>query len=324
MQNSNRFPSVNKLVEPLVQNLINDASALQVRIDKLTNGATVIDTGIDCDGSIEAGRRVIEICLGGLGKAQIKTNDTFKNWRWSIDVYTSHPVIACLAGQYAGWSLEHGTGKDAFKALGSGPARAMGSSEGLFEELGYHDKCDSASIVLEVGEMPPVEIADQVAEKCGIKADKLTIILTPTTSLAGSIQVVGRSLEVALHKVHELGFPLYQVKDGFGSAPICPVHSNFIKAMGRTNDAILFGGDVHLYVDYNDEDAKDLAHNLPSSNSKDYGKPFAQIFKDSGYNFYKIDPMLFSPAKVTVTNIKTGNTFRAGRLDEELLNQSFG
>jgi len=172
--------------------------------------------------------------------------------------------------------------------------------------------------------MPPVEIADKIAEKCGIKAHKLTIILTPTTSFAGSVQVVGRSLEVALHKVHALGFPLFQVKDGFGSAPVCPVHSNFIKAMGRTNDAILFGGDIHLYVEYDDEDAKDLAHSLPSSNSKDYGKPFAQIFKDSGYNFYEIDPMLFSPAKVSVTNIKTGNTFRAGHLDEKLLDQSFG
>ena len=324
MQNSNQFPSVNQMVAPLVRKLIDDAAVLKIRVDKLTNGTTVIDAGIACDGSIEAGRRIIEICLGGLGKAQIKTSDTFQNWRWSIDVYTSHPVLACLASQYAGWSLEHGTGKDAFKALGSGPARAMGSSESLFDELGYKDECDSASIILEVDEMPPVELADIVAEKCGIQADKLTIILTPTTSFAGSVQVVGRSLEVALHKAHELGFPLFQVKDGFGSAPVCPVHSNFIKAMGRTNDALLFGGDVHLYVEYDDEDAKDLAHSLPSSNSKDYGKPFAQIFKDSGYNFYKIDPMLFSPAKVTVTNIKTGNTFRGGRLDEELLDQSFG
>lgn len=324
MHSPTEYPRINKMVEPLVQNLIDEASALQLRIENLSNGTTVIDAGISCDGGMEAGRRIIEICLGSLGEARFRANDTFENWRWSIDVHSSHPVIACLASQYAGWSLQTGTGKEAFRALGSGPARAMGSSETLFDELAYRDKGDSASLILEVDKMPPVEIANQVADKCGVRPNKLTIILTPTTSLAGSVQVVGRSLEVALHKVHELGFPPKYVKDGFGSAPICPTHSNFIKAMGRTNDAILFGGQVHLYVACDDSEAEDLANKLPSSNSKDYGKPFAEIFKDAGYKFYEIDLMLFSPAQVSVTNIKSGKTFQAGRLDEALLEQSFG
>lgn len=324
MSTESNFPSVNALAAPLVERLVDNARALRLQIELLDNGTTVIDAGMNCDGSLEAGRIITEICLGGLGEARFRANDRFKNWRWNIDVHTSNPVIACLGSQYAGWSLEHKDGDNKFLALGSGPARAMGSTEELLEELSYRDDYDSACLVLEVSEMPPVEIAEKVAGKCGIEANQLTIVLTPTTSLAGSVQVVGRSLEVGLHKVHTLGFPLEQVKDGFASAPLCPPHSNFIKAMGRTNDSILFGGDIHLYVSCEDSAAEQLANDLPSSNSKDYGKPFATVFKDSGYKFYDIDPMLFSPAKVTISNLETGKSFHAGALNESLLEESFG
>lgn len=323
MVNIEGLPSVNRMAAPLVQHLVNNSAALRVHVNQLSNGTTLIDAGMECDGSMEAGRIITEICLGGLGTARFRSNDTFKNWAWSLDVSTSHPVIACLGSQYAGWSLEHKTDEYKFLSLGSGPARAMGSNEELFDDLGYRDTGDSACLVLEVSEMPPVEIAETIAQRCGIEANGLTLILTPTTSLAGSVQVVGRSLEVALHKLHTLEFPLSQLKDGFATAPLCPPHSNFIKAMGRTNDSIMFGGNVHLLVACEDSDAESLAIRLPSSTSKDYGKPFAQIFKESGYKFYDIDPMLFSPAKVTVTNINSGKSFHAGKLDESLLEQSF-
>ncbi|MEY4210508.1 MAG: hypothetical protein RLZ92_888, partial [Pseudomonadota bacterium] len=142
--------------------------------------------------------------------------------------------------------------------------------------------------------------------------------------LAGGVQVVGRVLEVAMHKAHALHFPLENIIDGTGSAPICPPHPNFVKAMGRTNDAILFAGQVHLFVKGSDEAAEQLAKALPSSTSKDYGKPFADIFKAYEYDFFKIDAMLFSPASVIVTAVESGKSFRAGKLDNALLDQSFG
>ncbi|MGZ8908168.1 MAG: methenyltetrahydromethanopterin cyclohydrolase, partial [Methylobacter sp.] len=150
------------------------------------------------------------------------------------------------------------------------------------------------------------------------------IIVTPTSSLAGGVQVVARVLEVAMHKAHALHFPLENIIDGSGSAPICPPHPNFVKAMGRTNDAILFAGQVHIFVNGSDEAAEKLAKELPSSTSKDYGKPFADIFKQYEYDFFKIDAMLFSPASVIVTAVESGKSFRAGKLDNALLDQSFG
>jgi methenyltetrahydromethanopterin cyclohydrolase len=179
-------------------------------------------------------------------------------------------------------------------------------------------------LVIENDKLPPVEIVEKVATACGVSPENLTIIVTPTSSLAGCVQVVGRVLEVAMHKAHELHFPLENILDGSGSAPICPPHPDFVQAMGRTNDAILFAGQVHIFVKGSDEAAEKLANALPSSTSKDYGKPFAQIFKECKYDFFKIDGMLFSPASVIVTAVESGNSFRAGKLDNELLNLSFG
>ncbi len=241
----------------------------------------------------------------------------------------ANPVLGCLGSQYAGWSLSH----EKYYALGSGPARAMATKlkdgkqepvEELYKELGYQDEADATVLVIENDAMPPLAIVEKVASACKVDPAKLTIIVTPTSSLAGGVQVVARVLEVAMHKAHALHFPLENIVDGSGSAPICPPHPNFVKAMGRTNDAILFAGLVHLFVKGSDEAAEKLARELPSSTSKDYGKPFAEIFKHYEYDFFKIDAMLFSPASVIVTAVDSGKSFRAGQLDNALLDQSFG
>lgn len=322
MQDKN-YPSINKLTEPMVQSLIDDAVPLRLLISKLDNGTTIVDSGIKAEGGLEAGRRIAEICMGGLGIVNLRASTHYENWSWQVDVHTSHPVISCLASQYAGWNLSNGEGENAFNALGSGPGRAMGSREELFEEIEYHDQADSTSIIIEADELPPVEIADKISQHCGINSDRLTLILTPTTSLSGGIQVVSRVLETALHKAHTLGFPLKKIIDGAGSTPVCPPSRDFMTAMSRTNDSILFAGQVHLFVMSDDSDAKHLANNLPSSSSKAYGKPFGEIFKEVNYQFYKVDPLLFSPARVSVTSLVSGNTFHAGKIDKELLNKSF-
>ncbi len=286
------------------------------------SGAVLVDAGLAAAGGLEAGRRIAEICMGGLGRVRIGATST--RWPVTVSVTASDPVLACLASQYAGWSLAAGSGKARFQALGSGPARALAQKEALFEELGYRDEADATCLVLEVDREPPAEIIEKVVHDCRVAAERLTIVLTPTHSLAGMVQIVARVLEVALHKIHALGFPLQAVLDGAGCAPIAPPAPDFLTAMGRSNDAILFGGSIQLYVRCEDGAAAELANGLPCNASRDYGKPFAAIFKDCGYDFYKIDPMLFAPAVVVVTNVSSGRTFRAGALNEELLAQSFG
>lgn len=311
--------SVNELAKPIVQELIDKRDALRIKVGKFSNGARYIDAGIDCAGGLEAGRIIGEICMGGLGKVTIYHASAVSDWPLSLHVHTSHPVLACLASQYAGWSLAY----EKFHALGSGPGRAIALKEPLFEELGYKDECDTATFILEVDQLPPIELIDKVAETCKLAPTALTFILTPIRSIAGCMQVVARVLEVAMHKTHELGFSLDNVLDGSASAPLSPPIPDFVEAMGRTNDAILLAGRVQLFVQGDDAAAEKLALELPSSASRDYGKPFAQIFKDYDYDFFKVDPMLFSPASVMVTAVESGNTFRGGKLDPELLEKSF-
>lgn len=315
--------NVSQCVQPLVDELVNHADSYRVAVSTHSSGVRIVDAGITVPGGLAAGRLIGEICMGGLGSVQIAAADRQKRWWWHVDVHSGDPVTACLGSQYAGWSLNHGEGKDAFYALGSGPARAMGSKEPLFDELGYRNPAGDTAIVLEVDKQPPPEVLDKVIERCQISPSQLTVILTPTTSLAGGVQVVARVLEVALHKVHELKFPLAQIVDGAGSAPVPPPSGNFMTAMGRTNDAILFGGRVHLFVDCSDDAAEKLASELPSASSKDFGRPFGAVFKDYNYDFYKVDPMLFSPAECAVSAVGSGKTFYGGALREDLLEESF-
>lgn len=315
------WPSVNATVAPLVDALVADARILRLGVERAPGGSVIVDAGIRQRGGLEAGRRIAEICLGGFGRVRIVSDESL--WPLRVHVHTTDPVLACLGSQYAGWSLAHGEGKEAFRALGSGPARSLAGKEPLFDELGYRDRADATCIVLEVDRPPPSEVVDKLVRDCGVSPDRLTVILTPTRSLAGVVQIVARVLEVALHKVHSLGFPLANIVDGAGSAPLPPPSADFVTGMGRTNDAILFGGNVQLYVDGTDDAAADLAQRLPSSASRDYGKPFAQIFRECGFDFYRIDPLLFAPAAVVVSNVASGRSYRAGHVAPELVATSF-
>jgi methenyltetrahydromethanopterin cyclohydrolase len=317
-------PSLSALSEPLVRSLIGDAAALRIHVENTGKGCTLVDAGIDCRGGIEAGLRIAEICMGGLGRVHLSENGAFRHWPSALSVHAADPVLACLGSQLAGWQLTVGSGKQAFYALGSGPGRAVARKEPLFEEIGYQDRADKVCLVLEVDQRPPAALIEKVAVDCGVPASNVTLILTPTKSLAGTIQIVARVLEVALHKLHELQFPLDRVVDGVGSAPLPPPANSFVAAMGRTNDAIIYGGSVHLFVAGPERDAQKLAAELPSAASRDYGRPFAEIFQSYKGDFYAMDRLLFSPARVTVTALESGRSFHSGALDEALIDKSFG
>jgi methenyltetrahydromethanopterin cyclohydrolase len=317
---SSWWPSVNQLTNPLVQHLVAHANVLRVGVSQGEGGCTIVDAGIHHPGGLEAGRLIAEICMGGLGHVSLQSSQSFAHWPWILSVHSSNPTLSCLGSQYAGWSLAH----EKFFSLGSGPGRALAGREDLYQELAYRDKADKACLVLESDKAPPREVVEKVSRDTGIKAEDLTFILTPTRSLAGTVQIVARVLEVAMHKIHTLHFPLEHVVDGMASAPLPPPSPDFLTGMGRTNDAILFGGHAHIFVKGSDAAAAELAQALPSSASRDYGRPFADIFKAVNMDFYKIDPMLFSPAAVTVTAMESGNSFRGGKLNSELLDQSFG
>ena len=315
--------SVNRRAAELTAALRRDAAMLNLGVARGTLGESLIDAGAARRGGIEAGLRIAEICLGGLGVVRLTPDSATPRWPWTIAISSPQPVIACLGSQYAGWSLAHGAGQDAFHALGSGPARALAQKEAVFKDIGYRDEADVATLIIEGGRAPPREIVEAVARDCGVAPSALTVIYAPTQSLAGGAQVVARVLEVALHKAHELKFPLERIVNGMGAAPLSPPHPDFVTAMGRTNDAIIYGGRAQLFVTGPAADAKALAEALPSRASRDFGAPFAEVFKRFHGDFYAIDPMLFSPAEVIITAIESGESFHSGAMHHKLLDASF-
>lgn len=314
-------PSVSAGAAQRVDDLAANARELRCEVAIGEAGERQIDLGAQCLGSLEAGRQLGEICMGGLGRVAITSNSGLERWPLGVVVHSTNPVIACLASQYAGWTItEEDSG---FFALGSGPARALSRVEELYKELNYVDHHDKTALVIEGDKAPPPSVVKSVAEACKVNPRDLTVLFAPTSSLAGTVQIAARVLEVGLHKAHELHFDLNNIIDGVGAAPIAPPAPDFVKAMGRTNDAIIYGGTVQLFVKGSDKDAEKLANELPSSGSDAYGKPFAEIFAAVDGDFYKIDGMLFSPAQVTVSNVETGASFHAGKLAPDIVDASF-
>ncbi|MBV1707685.1 MAG: methenyltetrahydromethanopterin cyclohydrolase [Hyphomicrobiales bacterium] len=301
----------------LADAMIAEAQRLRLAVSLGPLGETLVDAGGRAAGGIEAGLQLARIAMAGLGSVELGAADG--GGHFQVMVRSSQPVLACLASQYAGWSLAH----DKFFALGSGPARALARRETLFEHLALEEQASRAVLVLESASPPPPALVAQIARDCRLDPARLTIFHASTQSLAGSTQVVARVLEVALHKAHELQFPLEHIVDGMGTAPLAPPHPDFITAMGRTNDAIIYGGRVHLFVNGPADAAQALAQAMPSSASSDFGQPFAEIFRRFDGDFYKIDPMLFSPAAIAVTALESGQTFRAGQVKDALLAASF-
>lgn len=307
--------SVNRRAWEIVEEMKAREEEMRIRVRRLGNGCTVIDAGVEVPGSVEAGIAFSRICMGGLGEVEVEAGRLPR-----VRVRTDHPVISCMASQYAGWAVK----VDKYFAMGSGPARALARVEKLFGELGYADSSEVAVLALETRKLPDERVAEFVAEKCGVKPENLALVVAPTASLVGSIQISARVVETGVHKLHELGFPLQKLVSGVGTAPIAPVAKNDLEAMGKTNDCVLYGGRTIYFVEAEDEEVERIIAEVPSSSSRDYGSPFLELFERYERDFFKIDPKLFSPAEITVNNLRTGRVFHAGGINEEILERSLG
>jgi methenyltetrahydromethanopterin cyclohydrolase len=299
---------------------IGHATQWNIASSKLANGATVIDFGVHVRGGILAGQNLARICLSDRAKVTVHPADQSIGPWPLIQVYTEDPVGACMASQYAGWPVQSGK----FFAMGSGPMRAKRGKEPVLQAIGAIDGSNVAVGVLECDRLPHEDVADLVASECNVSPDEVYLCVAPTRSIAGTVQVVARSVETSLHKLFELGFPLEAVVGGHGAAPLPPPAIDFVDGIGRTNDAILYGSHVTLWVEADDSVIQSVGSKVPSSHSKDFGKPFAETFRSYDCDFYKVDPGLFSPAMITMINLKSGRSWRWGALRPEILKLSFG
>jgi methenyltetrahydromethanopterin cyclohydrolase len=310
---------MNEAASEIADSMADQAEVLRIRTHRLASGSRVIDAGVEVDGGIDAGLAVSDICMGGLGNVTVTPLRIGDQSHPGLIVWTDHPAVACMASQYAGWAISVGK----FFAMGSGPLRALARVEHeLFEKLGYEEHADEGVLVLETRSLPTDEVAAWVAQKAGLQPSQLTFVVAPTASLAGGVQISARIVETGLHKMEVLGFDVRRVVSALGTAPLAPVATNDIKAIGRTNDCILYGGQARFTVRAGDAELEKLARKVPASASRDYGTPFYEIFQRYDRDFYKIDPLLFSPGEVWLTSTETGRTFHGGQLNPEVLEAS--
>jgi methenyltetrahydromethanopterin cyclohydrolase len=311
--------SLNDRAHELADRLAADADALRVAVRTLPGGTRVIDCGSAIPGGLEAGRRFAEITMGGLGSVTFAPLGLAGRWFPGLTVVTDHPALACLAAQYAGWQIK----REDYFAMASGPGRALIRAEDLFDDLDVDERASTAVLCLETRDEPPPELAADVAERAGLAPGDLTLLFAPTASLAGGVQVAARIVETALHKLHEIDFDVRRVVSGFGTCPLPPVAGKDPEAIGRTNDAVLYGGQVELTVDAPDDELEAIIDRVPSSASKDHGEPFGTVLEAADWDFYKIDPLLFSPAEVRLVSVGSGRSFHAGGVEPAVLERSF-
>ena len=316
--------SLNAAAMELSDAVAQKAASLGVAIHTTSAGTRIIDCGVEVAGGIEAGRLLAEVCMAGLGDVAIVPGEPAIWPGPAVQVTTNQPVLACMASQYAGWQIAEGK----FFAMGSGPMRIAAANgearEELFDKLKVSEKPSAAVGVLETAKFPPDEVCAKIAGDCGVNENELTLLVAPTASLAGTFQVAARSVETTMHKLSELDFDVHRVESGWGVAPLPPIAKNDLAAIGRTNDAILYGTRVVLYVRGDDESLRKIGPKVPSSSSAAHGQPFIEIFEAAGHDFYAIDGHLFSPAQVTFNNLDTGNVFVFGRVEPEIVRKSFG
>jgi methenyltetrahydromethanopterin cyclohydrolase len=299
--------------------MVANAAELRVAARTLPGGARVIDAGIDTPGGYGAGRALAEICMGGLADVAYPPVPIGGDPWPGVRVWTDHPAVSCMASQYAGWAIQVGK----YFAMGSGPLRAHARVEKeLFAKLRYAERAQRGVLVLETRGPPTDEVAAWVGQKAGLAPSQLTFVVAPTASLAGGVQIAARILETGLHKMDTLGFDVTKVVSGVGTAPLPPVAKNDLRAIGRTNDCILYGGQARYTVNADDAELAELAPKVPASASQDYGTPFYDIFKRYDGDFYKIDPLLFSPAEVWLTSVGSGKTYHAGHVNPDVLRAS--
>ncbi|MEO1991450.1 MAG: methenyltetrahydromethanopterin cyclohydrolase [Pirellulales bacterium] len=315
--------SLNDSAFLIIESLLTRPECYSVSVNTV-GGTRVIDCGVLSDGSMDAGLLMARAAMAGLGDVRISPyqNSTLTSppngWKF-IAVESSSPIIACLATQYAGWKIDH----DGYFAMASGPMRAAIGKEDIFTLIGQREKAQLAIGILEANTLPTEKVCQRLAHDAHVSPDNLVLLVAKTASQAGMLQVIARSLETAIHKLHDLSFDLHRIVAGSGTAPLAPIPQKNITAIGRSNDAILYGGHVVLSVTGDDASLIDIGPRTVSRASPDYGMLFCEIFRNAGGDFYNIDPSLFAPAVIDFVNVETGSTYRFGELAPSIVEKSF-
>lgn len=307
--------SINRTAIELMDEALDFSEELGIVSTKLDTGSTVVDFGVEVDAGIEAGLLLSEIQTAGLATVQTRMDRIAGAPTPYVELSSDHPAIALLCSQKAGWELD----VEEFNGLGSGPARALVGEESEFQRVGYVDEFDLTVLAVEAIDLPDDRIAEHVADLAGVEPSGVFLPTYALGSTVGSVTAAARAAELATFRLSELGYDPRDVLTASGAAPIAPVSYDESVAMGRTNDAVAYGGEVYLQV----AEDFDRFDEVPSVAPETYGEPFVNVFERVEWDLYEVDEAAFAPAMVTI-DVQDGPTYVHGETDEQLLAESFG
>ena len=314
--------SINREAMKVVRTILDAPAALGVVPATLPNGTTVVDMGLDAPGGWLAAKYYTLVTLGGLAEVGYERFSLGDRTLAAVRVMIDHTQEACVASQIAGWRLEAPGTEHA--AILSGPGRALNREpDHYFDYTDYRDDHHEAVVAIQTSRHVDEAIASAIASGCGVRPTDLYVLYAPNRSLVCAVQVAARIVEQSLHRMAEEGFDLRNAGAAHGFGVIPPLVDDDVAAMGRINDSLLYGGEATIQVTGSDEECARVAARSVASASSAYGRPFVEIYEEAGRDFYEIPLDLHSPAALTLENVATGATHRAGSINEAVLERSF-
>jgi methenyltetrahydromethanopterin cyclohydrolase len=120
-------------------------------------------------------------------------------------------------------------------------------------------------------------------------------------------------------RLADLGYDPLDIRSVSANAPVAPVAGEEASAIALANDALAYGGRVHLTVDEEFERFDELA----SVADDEYDTPFEAILDGVDWDFTGLPDELFAPAQVTV-DVQGGPINSFGETSEDVLGDAFG
>jgi methenyltetrahydromethanopterin cyclohydrolase len=309
--------SLTKEVIPLVEKILKDAEKLKVLIKKVDE-ATIIDCGINAEGSFTVGLLYAKISLGGLAKVRLNLPLAEDKPLLTVQVATSYPVLSTLGCQAASWNISKGE----FFGMVCGPGRALAQKPSkIYKLLDYQDENEKAILCIESDQLPNKEVIQYLAEKCHVEKKNLIILMIKTACLVEYVQMAARAVELGMFKlVEQMGYPRERILHAVGSGIIPPISLDTDISNDRVNNALIYGTKLYLIVgSEKDDNLPELIKKIPSNASSSYGKKFLELFNEAGQDFANFDLSLLAPTELIVNDIRTGKIYHEGKINKELL-----
>ena len=298
-----------KYLDELIQN----PDKYQVKISEV-NDATIIDCGIESEGSISAGLLFTKISLGGITKVNLDFPGDEKNPLMTMRVETSHPVLATIGCQAASWNIN----KDDFFGMACGPGRAVAQKPSKsYKLINYKDEAKQAVLCIEADKLPTDKVIDYLAEKCKVAKNDLTILMIKTNCIVEYLQMAARAIELGVFKlVEQLGYPQERILHAVGTGVVAPMTNDIDLSNDRVNNALIYGTRLYLIINSAETDnLNELVKQIPSASSPSFGRKFLELFTEANGDFSKFDLNLLAPSEVILNDIRTGKIYKAGKMD---------